>query len=323
MIDFLAPLEGHYLKNQLYRSVLRKNTLLLMFTILIVPTIALSTASDLLHYIRKAVHPEDTCAVDYDGSGFSWLRDLNKPIAWASDSFGQAFLENNGPFFILFMLQAWVLGTAAALCLMPYMGWTCCNATLPKFVLGQFPGQRILWEFPLEYNYALNSTIYAVVLTYSVAFPSVIPIGLCFGVCRYATDKYTLLFAHQGNLDRHFAEEDDEEGTEKRRRSEVLVCTTVGNSMIFAVVLFDVAMVGFFHRKDLRLMAMTIVLTFIFIAVQTREGCCARVNASESDKDGVSIEKRSMDSGGAESPGRGSVNNSPVAGGSGRLRRTG
>eukprot|EP01044_Picomonas_judraskeda_P041011 COSAG03_NODE_20429_length_319_cov_0.940909_1_plen_87_part_01 len=87
------------------------------------------------------------------------MSDLNRPFVWASDSFGQAFLENNGPFFILFMLQAWVLGTAAALCLMPLAGWTCCNACLPRCILGCIPGGRFLWEFPLEYNYAINCTI--------------------------------------------------------------------------------------------------------------------------------------------------------------------
>lgn len=291
VIDFLAPLEGHFLKNQLYRSVLRKNIFLLLFTILICPTVALSTFADFWQYILQALHP-DQCSADHSGvyTGPSWMNDLNRPFVWASNSFGQAFLENNGPFFILFMLQAWVLGTAAALCLMPFAGWTCCNACLPRCVLGCIPGGRFLWEFPLEYNYAINSTIYAVVLTYSVAFPSIIPIGLCFGAFRYATDRYTLLFAHQGNLDRHFADEDDDEGTEKRRRSEILVCNTVGNSMIFSVMLFNIAMVGYYRQKDLSLMGATIILSAFFTVVTFRVACCGKVNAAQSNKDPAIIE---------------------------------
>ena len=291
VIDLLAPFEGHFLKNQLYRSVLRKNMFLLLFTILICPTVALSTAADLFQYVRQALHP-DQCSVA-EGNGYAgpdWMSDLNRPFVWASDSFGQAFLENNGPFFILFMLQAWVLGTAAALCLMPLAGWTCCNACLPRCILGCIPGGRFLWEFPLEYNYAINCTIYAVVLTYSVAFPSIIPIGLCFGAFRYATDRYTLLFAHQGNLDRHFADEDDDEGTEKRRRSEVLVCNTVGNSMIFSVMLFNIAMVGYYRQKNLSLMGATIILSLLFIAVTARVACCGKANAAKSINDPALIE---------------------------------
>jgi hypothetical protein len=183
-----------------------------------------------------------------------------------------------------------VLGTAAALCLMPLAGWSCCNACLPRCVLKCIPGGRFLWEFPLEYNYAINCTIYAVILTYSVAFPSIIPIGLCFGTFRYATDRYTLLFAHQGNLDRHFAEEDDDEGTEKRRRSEILVCNTVGNSMIFSVMLFNIAMVGFYREKSLSLMGATIVLSLVIIAVTVRVACCGKANAAQSNKDPALIE---------------------------------
>jgi hypothetical protein len=314
IIDFLAPLEGHYLKNQLYRSVLRKNMFLLLFTILICPTVALSTASDLLQYVRSAFNDEQCSAQGADyGPNYDWMKDLNRPFAWASDSIGQAFLENNGPFFILFMLQAWVLGTAAALCLMPYAGWTCCNACLPRSLLGCIPGGRFLWEFPLEYNYAINCTIYAVILTYSVAFPSIIPIGLCFGVFRYGTDRYTLLFAHQGNLDRHFADEDDEEGTEKRRRSEVLVCNTVGNSMLTSVVLFNVAMVGFYRRKDFKLMGAMIILSFVSIALIVRMACCGKVKAPESTNDPAIIESIQARS----SPGKGAARTPRLGGGAG------
>jgi hypothetical protein len=291
VIDLLAPFEGHFLKNQLYRSVLRKNIFLLLFTILICPTVALSTAADFLQYIRQALHPDQcSTAHGYGYDGPDWMTDLNRPFIWASNSFGQAFLENNGPFFILFMLQAWVLGTAAALCLMPLAGWSCCNACLPRCILKCIPGGRFLWEFPLEYNYAINCTIYAVILTYSVAFPSIIPIGLCFGTFRYATDRYTLLFAHQGNLDRHFADEDDDEGTEKRRRSEILVCNTVGNSMIFSVMLFNIAMVGYYREKSLSLMGATIVLSLVFTAVTVRVACCGKANAAKSIKDPALIE---------------------------------
>ena len=82
-------------------------------------------------------------------------------------------------------------------------------ACLPGCLLGH---RRILWEFPVEFNYTLCLVSYAVVLTYSVAFPSITLIGWFFGVLRHWTDRYTLLFAHQGNLDRHFADEDDEAG---------------------------------------------------------------------------------------------------------------
>eukprot|EP01047_Picozoa_sp_COSAG01_P100141 COSAG01_NODE_30043_length_624_cov_0.944762_1_plen_55_part_10 len=52
--------------------------------------------------------------------------------------------------------------------------------------------------------YAINVAIFGVTLTYSVTFPIILPIGLLFGILRHFTDKFTILIAHQGNLDRHF-----------------------------------------------------------------------------------------------------------------------
>ena len=268
VIDLLAPFEGHYLRNQLYRSVLRKNIVIMFFTILICPTITLATANDLVVFVQQWWYSvqkngePSRCGGESPVSG-GWLGKMDAPISWASDSLGQAFLEDSGPFFMLFMLQATTLGTAAALSLFPLAGWTCCNFCLPGCLLGH---RRILWEFPVEFNYTLCLVSYAVVLTYSVAFPSITLIGWFFGVLRHWTDRYTLLFAHQGNLDRHFADEDDEEGTEKRRRSEVFVCNTVGNTLLFSVVLFDVSMLGFFKIKDPKLfLAMVIIMFVVFI----------------------------------------------------------
>ena len=169
-------------------------------------------------------------------------------------------------------------------------------------MLSCIPGGRFLWEFPLEYNYAINCTIYAVILTYSVAFPSIVPIGLCFGAFRYGTDRYTLLFAHQGNLARDFAAEDDDEGTEKRRRSEVLVCNTVGNSMIFSVMLFNIAMVGYYRQKNVSLMGATVILSVIFIALMFRVACCGKANAAQSNKDPALIESIQARSSPSQSP---------------------
>jgi hypothetical protein len=59
----------------------------------------------------------------------------------------------------------------------------------------------------LQFMYAINVAIFGVTLTYSVTFPIILPIGLLFGILRHFTDKFTILIAHQGNLDRHF--EDD------------------------------------------------------------------------------------------------------------------
>ena len=75
----------------------------------------------------------------------------------------------------------------------------------------------------------------------------------------------------------------------------------------------------------IKLMAATIILTFVFITLSIRASCRG-VSSSKSDKDGVSIEKRSIDSLSIDSESfrdsAGSVNNSPVSAGSGRMPRT-
>ena len=83
--------------------------------------------------------------------------------------------------------------------------------------------------------------------------------------------------------------------------------------MLTSVVLFNVAMVGFYRRKDFKLMGAMIILSFVSIALIVRMACCGKVKAPESTNDPAIIESIQARS----SPGKGAARTPRLGGGAG------
>ena len=128
-----------------------------VFATLVAPTLALSSGTDLLAFLKNIFNGSvDKCHANDLVVSDHWLSSFDRPVEWVSSSFGAAFLEEDGPYFFIFLGQASILATAAGMCCTPRLGWKCVNKCFG--LKGQ---NKILWEFPLEFMYATYAYAYA------------------------------------------------------------------------------------------------------------------------------------------------------------------
>ena len=118
--------------------------------------------------------------------------------------------------------------------------------------------RKLVWEFPLEYNYAYFASTLAIVLVYSIPHPPILLLGLCYASMRAFGDKYALLFAHEGNLDSHFTDvnvdgdgdADAEDGEDVQSSAHYHARTlnlTVHHFLLVSIALLQVAMYSFLY----------------------------------------------------------------------------
>lgn len=108
-IDLFAYSEAHYLRTNVFRSILSRNLILLMFTSLIIPSLALKSVSDVFGVISHQMTSfrnqidntvtASTCGDNLDQSQRShaadvlaWSPVLGDPINFAAKNFGAPFL---------------------------------------------------------------------------------------------------------------------------------------------------------------------------------------------------------------------------------------
>ena len=114
------------------------------------------------------------------------------------------------------VLESAFLTNAAALALLParffrLLSWTtakaaaCCDHTCKSKCCPEFPK----WQFPLEYHVATACVMFAVVLTYSIASPLIVVVGLLYILLKATADRYVLLFGEDADLAERFSQEYD------------------------------------------------------------------------------------------------------------------
>ena len=225
-----VPQEGWLLKTQQFRSVLRKTAALLFCVTLVFPTLAMVSqelwVEGFTTYMLDMMKTLDADAADTQGlcaaypSGTSestwelFSKQLVQPLLAARRSLGGTLTQNGGNFFLLYVLQSAFLTNAAALALLParffrLLTWTttafCCGHTRKSKCCPEIPK----WQFPLEYHVATACVMFAVVLTYSIASPLIVVVGLLYIVLKATADRYVLLFGEDADLDERFSQDYD------------------------------------------------------------------------------------------------------------------
>jgi hypothetical protein len=272
LIDFVVYfIEPHYLMSDVYRSVLNKNLLLLFVSSLILPSLALTSLDDLETYlfnfgskflgvaeavIKGESSGRDICAGREDNplpDDLSFFTEvysfITYPVQILTNGFGSAFSGEAAGYFFRYMTHATLLGIGAQLLLIPdkfykTLSFVCCR----KYE------RKVVWEFPLEYNYSIFCSTFAITMVYAIPHPPILFLGLFYAVFRAFGDKYALLFAHEGNLDSHFTDADEEGGADNLDGEGVQASAsyhakalneTVHNFLLLTIVIFQVAMYGF------------------------------------------------------------------------------
>ena len=269
LIDCVAYfVEPHFLRSDVYRSVLQKNLLLLFMSSLLIPSLGMSHLEDLEAIVFNTLNNfknvgsgfvtsigRESCPMvtGQDETVQAMLELVEYPFAVTWRGFGDAFTGEAIGYFYRYLVHASLLGLGSALLLIPdkfYAVVSCC--------LWREDERKIVWEFPLEYHYSIYCSSMAITLVYAIPHPPILLFGLGYATLKAFGDKYALLFAHEGNLDSHFTDADEDGGADTLDGEGVQssasyharsLSETVHNFLLGIVVLMQLAMFGFLATR--------------------------------------------------------------------------
>ncbi|KJP87583.1 hypothetical protein AK88_02751 [Plasmodium fragile] len=192
---------GFIRKSSEHTYVLQGNFIFLILNTIIIPLLSLSPLSSLIK-------------VMYSDEIGQWSARLG------------AYLFNSSGFFAMrYLLHCCFLTCGNQLLQIPQFSIRSIVKTLTKKETGA-------WSFDFGYWYGFNTTILALILTFSVAVPFILPLGSLYFFLRYHVDKYNLIYeVCRTNLDSHGA-----------------IIRTAIKFMLFSVAFFQLVMFTFFSR---------------------------------------------------------------------------
>ncbi|KMZ84746.1 hypothetical protein PVBG_00526 [Plasmodium vivax Brazil I] len=192
---------GFIRKSSEHTYVLQGNFIFLILNTIIIPLLSLSPLSSLIK-------------VMYSDEIGQWSTRLG------------AYLFNSSGFFAMrYLLHCCFLTCANQLLQIPQFSIRSIVKTVTK-------KETSAWTFDFGYWYGFNTTILALILTFSVAVPFILPLGSLYFFLRYYIDKYNLIYEIcRTNLDSHGA-----------------IIRTAIKFMLFSVAFFQLVMFTFFSR---------------------------------------------------------------------------
>ncbi|SCM26997.1 conserved Plasmodium protein, unknown function [Plasmodium chabaudi chabaudi] len=194
---------GFIRKSSEHTYVLQGNFIFLILNTIIIPLLSLSPLSSIIK-------------VMYSDEMGQWSTRLG------------AYLFNSSGFFAMrYLLHCCFLTCANQLLQIPQFSIRSIVKTVTKKEIST-------WTFDFGYWYGFNTTILALILTFSVAVPFILPLGSLYFFLRYYIDKYNLIYeVCRTNLDSHGA-----------------IIRTAIKFMLFSVAFFQLVMFTFFSRVE-------------------------------------------------------------------------
>ncbi|CXJ29545.1 conserved Plasmodium protein, unknown function [Plasmodium berghei] len=192
---------GFIRKSSEHTYVLQGNFIFLILNTILIPLLSLSPLSSIIK-------------VMYSDEIGQWSTRLG------------AYLFNSSGFFAMrYLLHCCFLTCANQLLQIPQFSIRSIVKTVTKKEINT-------WTFDFGYWYGFNTTILALILTFSVAVPFILPLGSLYFFLRYYIDKYNLIYeVCRTNLDSHGA-----------------IIRTAIKFMLFSVAFFQLVMFTFFSR---------------------------------------------------------------------------
>ncbi|GAW83866.1 hypothetical protein, conserved [Plasmodium gonderi] len=192
---------GFIRKSSEHTYVLQGNFIFLILNTIIIPLLSLSPLSSLI----KVMYSDE--------------------IGQWSTRLGTYLFNSSGFFAMRYLLHCCFLTCANQLLQIPQFSIRSIVKTVTK-------KETSAWTFDFGYWYGFNTTILALILTFSVAVPFILPLGSLYFFLRYYIDKYNLIYeVCRTNLDSHGA-----------------IIRTAIKFMLFSVAFFQLVMFTFFSR---------------------------------------------------------------------------
>ena len=167
---------GHWRRSVENLWIMRKVFGYLLFMVLILPSIGLTTVRA---FVEAVIQREE----DSDKSSINWQC---------------IFLPDNGAFFINYVTTCALVGTGLEIMRFPelimYVVRLCFVRSKAEISSVR---KAILYEFPFGINYGWMLLIFALTVSYSVICPLITPFGLFYMVMKHGVDRYNIYFAYK------------------------------------------------------------------------------------------------------------------------------
>lgn len=162
---------SHWTRSEQNHSVMRKTFFFLLFMVLILPSLGLTSAQAFVDWTFHA---------------------RNETYRWEC-----LFLPDKGAFFVNYVITSAFIGTALELIRFPELFVYTVKLCLARSQAETASVRKtILWEFPFGVQYAWMLLIFAMTTMYSLSCPLITPFGLLYMVLKHLVDRYNIYFVY-------------------------------------------------------------------------------------------------------------------------------
>ncbi|TRY76367.1 hypothetical protein TCAL_11352 [Tigriopus californicus] len=167
---------GHWRRSVENLWIFRKVYFYLLFMVLILPSIGLTSLRAMLEFF---IHSQS----DPDENMLKW---------------SCIFLPDNGAFFVNYVITSALVGTALELMRFSELFMYAIRLMFTRSV-AETPSARKanLLEFPFGFNYGWMLLIFALTSAYAVVCPLITPFGLFYMIMKHGVDRYNLYYAYK------------------------------------------------------------------------------------------------------------------------------
>nr|XP_006817068.1 PREDICTED: transmembrane protein 63B-like [Saccoglossus kowalevskii] len=172
LVYWSSSFEAHWTKTDENHIVMRKTFFFLLFMLLILPSLGLTSAQ----------------------AFFEWSLSNEESIKMRWNCI---FLPDNGAFFVNYVITCALAGTALEIIRLPELIYYGCNMLWTKSEAEKITKRRELaYEFQFGIQYAWMLCIFTIVVVYGITCPLIVPFGLLYMVLKHMVDRYNIYFAY-------------------------------------------------------------------------------------------------------------------------------
>uniref|UniRef100_A0A665VPE3 Transmembrane protein 63Ba n=1 Tax=Echeneis naucrates TaxID=173247 RepID=A0A665VPE3_ECHNA len=166
--------EAHWTRSGENRTTMHKCYTFLIFMVLLLPSLGLSSLDVL----------------------FRWIFD-KRFLADAKVRFECVFLPDNGAFFVNYVIASAFIGNAMDLLRIPGLLMYMIRLCLARSAAERRNVKRHqAYEFQFGAAYAWMMCVFTVVMTYSITCPIIVPFGLMYMLLKHLADRYNMYYAY-------------------------------------------------------------------------------------------------------------------------------
>ncbi|KAG8234191.1 hypothetical protein J437_LFUL007351 [Ladona fulva] len=171
LVSYSDQWMSHWTKSKQNHTIMRKCLLFLLFMVLILPSLGLTSAQA---FVMWAVHPK------------------NQSYRWEC-----LFLPDKGAFFVNYVITSAFIGTGLELIRFPELFVYTIHLSLARSRAETASVKKaLLWGFPYGVQYAWMLLIFAMTTMYSLSCPLITPFGLLYMAMKHFVDKYNIYFVY-------------------------------------------------------------------------------------------------------------------------------